>query len=155
MAVTNSGWSVKTLNKRVVAVCRVSADTSDTDLPTPKFPPEIDLAKPFNVIINVSKDMTAASSGYMDVHGGYASDFSLTGGTSLTTVSGVEMFATTTDLDAGGVFSLRVIPGPTGVAQVTTMPGGLAVIPPMPYLALNYDSAALQDAAYVDFIVVQ
>lgn len=155
MAVTQGNWTVKTLGRRTVASCRVSAQTSDTDLPTKPVPSQIDLSKPYTIVINVSEDMTAAGSGFMDIHGGYAADFALTGGTSLTQTSGVELFATTTDLDAGGVFSLRVLPNANGPAQVTTMPGGLAIIPPMPYIAINYDSAALADDAYIDFYVIQ
>lgn len=157
MAITyTTNWTTKTVKGRTVCYCKVSAQTSDTDIPTKAFPDAIDTTRPYSVIIYVSEDLTAASSSYIDLHGGWAATSVLTGGTSLTQTSAVEVFAGTTDVDAGGTFAFNVIPAvnPTGVANTTTFPA-TAVVAPFPYMFCNVDAAALQDDAYIEFWVVQ
>lgn len=159
MALTQGAWTVKTVNNRLICTCTVATDGSDTiDLPTLKTPKELDGTKPFTVFIK-SAGTIDASAAYIDLWGGYADDFVLTISSNAVNgaTSGAELFAGTTDIKAGGSFALRVVPGSQGgVAQVTTFPGAVAVVPALPYYAINLDGTdALADTADLTYVIVQ
>jgi len=158
MALTQGAWLTAFVNKRFVASCTVSGTTAENDLYTLKTPEGYNPTKPCTLIVNVTEDLTAAGTSVVNIWGGYADDFAITGNDStVAATSGAQLVAGTTDVDAGGIFAFRIIPGTNpGTANVTTNPGAIFTIPPMPYLAFNVNmSAVLQDVADVTFIIVQ
>ena len=156
MALTQGAWAVKTVNGRMVASCTVSATTAENDVYTLKTPKELNTREPWSLIIDVTEDLTGAGTSALDIWGGHADDFAITGNdATVAATSGAFVVAITTDVDAGGVFSVRCVPGDSGLTQVVTFPA-VVVLPPLPYYAFNIDATAVMaDAADVKFYIIQ
>lgn len=157
MALTSGAWTEKTVNKRYVASCTVSGSTSENDLYTLKTPSGLNPTKPWTLIMNVTEDLTAAGTSALDIYGGHSDNFAISGNdTTVAATDGALAVAISTDVDAGGLFMVKVVPGDNGgLTQVTTLPATV-ILPPLPYYAFNVDcTAALQDAAEVKFYIVQ
>ena len=154
MALTQSAWTTKTVNRRLVATCTV-AGTDDTDLMTLRTPKELDPTRPFSLAVYVPEDLTAAGASAVDIWGGYADNCSLAAADAGTNC--VLVHANSVDLDAGGTLVINVFPGISGtVTQVTNASPGTALIPPFPYYIFNVDcTAGLQDAATITFTITQ
>jgi hypothetical protein len=158
MALTQGAWSLKTVNRRLVAACTISGTTAENDVYTLKTPKELDPSKPFTLVFDVTEDLTAAGAAALDIWGGHSDSFAMTGNdTTVAATDGALIVAITTDVDAGGVFAVRCVPGNEGApAQVVTVPGAIVILPPLPYFAFNIDcTAALADAADVKFYIIQ
>lgn len=157
MALIQGAWAVTSVNGRMKAQCTVS-NTGMLDAYTLKTPKVLDGSKPWTLFVTADEDLDA-SAVYVDVWGGYSDSFALASENPPTAVgTGCEIFATTTDIKAGiNTFALRVIPGNVGVvAAVTTFPGAVAVIPPLPYYVINLDGAdAIDDVAIITFTIIQ
>jgi hypothetical protein len=157
MALVKGAWVEKTVNKRYVATCRVSGDTTENDLYTLKTPANLNPTKPWTLIVAVSEDLTSAGTSALDIYGGFSDNFAITGNdATVAATDGALAVAISTDVDAGGMFMVKVVPGDNGgLTQVTTLPATV-ILPPLPYYAFNIDcTAVLQDAAYIDFTVIQ
>lgn len=158
MALTQGAWTSKTVNGRYVATCTVAGTTGENDVYTLKTPKnEWDPTKPWTLFVYVDEDLTAAATSFVNIWGGYSDSFAITGNdTTVAATDGAQLFAGTTDLDAGGNQAYRILPDGYGVSQVTTVPGAVAVIPALPYYAFNVNcGSALQDAASIVFKIVQ
>lgn len=154
MALTQSAWSVKTVNRRTISTCTV-AGTDDADLMTLRTPTSLDGTKPFSLVVNVPEDLTAAGAAALDIWGGYADNCSLAAADAGTNC--VLVHANSTDLDSGGTLVINVFPGIDGtLTQVTNASPGTALIPPYPYYIFNLDlTAGLEDAATITYTVIQ
>jgi len=155
MALTQSDWTYKTVNGRLVMTCTV-AGTDDADLMTKRTPAGIlDSTKPFSVIVKPGEDLSASGSAAVDIWGGYSDSCSLA--TADVGTDCVLAHANSTDIDSGLTQVIHVFPGIEGtITQVTNASPGTALITPYPYYIINVDlSATLQDAATVTFIIVQ
>ena len=159
MALTQGAWSSKTVNKHLICTCTVGVTTAENDaytLPTPK---ELNGKKPWTLFIVPAEDLDDAGAIVVDLWGGYADDFVLTGdSTTVAATSGAEIGnIISTDIKAGVVCAVRIVPANVGtMAAVTTVPGAVATVAPLPYYAINLDGAStFQDAADVTFVIVQ
>lgn len=156
MALTQSTWTVKTINNRLVAACTVAGDTGDADLMTLRTPKgSIDPSKPFSIVVYANEDLSAAGTAAVDIWGGYSDSCSLA--TADVGTDCVLVHANSTDIDSGGTQVINVFPGIDGtVTQVTNASPGTALIPPFPYYIINVDlSTTLQDPATISFTVIQ
>ena len=156
MALTQSDWTASSVNGRAVYTCTV-AGTDDADLMTKRTPKALDTTKPWSLSVIVNEDMTAAGATAVDIWGCYTDSASLA--TADVGTGCVLVHANSTDLDAGATEVIHVFPALGGggtFTQVTDATLGFALIPAYPYFIINCDlTAALQDAAYVTFIIVQ
>ena len=156
MALSKGTWVGKSANGRTVFSCRVEMTgtlTSQTDFMTNPTPVGLDTTKPYTIIVKPAEDLTAAGSSAVDIWGCLNGDASLAAGD-----VGTDCFivhSNSTDIDAGTTETILVFPN-AGIAQVTNAALGIAVIPSFPHLIINVDMTAdAEDAAYVDFYVVQ
>lgn len=155
MALTQSAWVKKTVNRRLVATCNVAGETGDADVMTVRTPTDLDPSKPFSIAVYVNEDLSASGTAAVDIWGGYSDSCSLA--TADVGTDCVLVHANSTDLDAGTTLVINVFPGIDGtVTQVTNASPGTALIPPFPYYIINVDlSSTLQDAATIYFTIVQ
>lgn len=155
MALTQSAWTVKTVNRRMVATCTVAGETGDADLITARTPTDLDPSKPFSIAVYANEDLSASGTAAVDIWGGYSDTCSLA--TADAGTDCVLVHANSTDIDAGATQVINVFPGIDGtVTQVTNASPGTALIPPFPYYIINVDlSSTLQDAATIAFTIVQ
>lgn len=156
MALTQSAWTVKSVNDRVVMTCNV-AGTDDADIMTVRTPVQLDSTRPWSLIVYVNEDLTASGSAAVDIWGGVSDSCSLA-----TADAGTDAYlvcALSGDLDAGGTQVTHVFQGVSGgtftqVTNSTTL--NFVIIPPYPYFIINLDlSAGLQDAATIYFTIIQ
>lgn len=159
MALTQGAWSVATVNNRMVATCTVGATTAENDLYTLKTPKQLDGSKPWTLFVVPAEDLDDAGAIAVDLWGGYADDFALTGdSTTVAATHGAEIAnIVSTDIKAGTVHCVRIVPANVGtVAAVATIPGAVVTVAPLPYYAINLDGAStFQDACNVTFVIVQ
>jgi hypothetical protein len=155
MALTQSAWTVKTVNRRMVATCTVAGETGDADLITARTPTDLDPSKPFSIAVYANEDLSASGTAAVDIWGGYSDTCSLA--TADAGTDCVLVHANSTDIDAGATQVINVFPGIDGtVTQVTNASPGTALIPPFPYYIINVDlSSTLQDAATIAFTITQ
>lgn len=156
MSLTQSAWTVKTVNNRAVMTCNV-AGTDDADIMTVRTPWDLDPTKPWSLIVYVGEDLTAAGASAVDIWGGVSDVCSLA-----TADAGTDAYlvcALSGDIDAGATQVTHVFPGVHGgtftqVTNSTTL--NFVIIPPYPYYIINVDmTAGLQDAATVYFTIIQ
>ena len=154
MALTQSAWTGKTVNGRVVLTCNV-AGTDDADITTVRTPKELDPERPWSLAVYINEDLSASGSAAVDIWGGYSDTCSLA--TADVGTDCILVHANSNDLDAGGTQVINVFPGINGtLTQVTNASPGTALIPPFPYYIINVDlSSTLQDAATIYFTIVQ
>lgn len=155
MALTQSAWTDKTVNERLVSTCNVAGETGDADVMTVRTSKNLDPTRPFSIAVYVNEDLSASGTAAVDIWGGYSDTCSLA--TADAGTDCVLVHANSTDLDAGGTLVINVFPGIDGtVTQVTSSSPGTALIPPFPYYIINVDlSSSLQDAATIYFTIVQ
>lgn len=157
MALTQSVWTDKTVNGRLVSTCNVAGETSDADVITVRTSKNLDTTKPWSLIVYVNEDLSAAGSSAVDIWGGVSDTCSLA-----TADAGTDAYlvcALSGDLDAGGTQVTHVFQGVSGgtftqVTNSTTL--NFVIIPPYPYYIINVDiSTSLQDAATIYFTIIQ
>jgi hypothetical protein len=157
MALTQSDWTVGSVNGKLVASCSVIGGAAgDRYVATKLTPKQLDTNKPFTVIVTTGEDMTAAGTTVTRIYGAY-SDAASVGSTG--TLTSCALVATnTTDLDAGATAVVHVLPGVDGnVTQVTNASPGWSIVPPAPRLIfVAFTSADLTAApATVTFVIYQ
>lgn len=157
MALTQSDWTVGSVNGKLVASCSVIGGAAgDRYVATKLTPKQLDTSKPFTLVITTGEDMTSAGTTVTRVYGAY-SDAASVGNTG--TLTSCALVATnTTNLDAGATAVIHILPGVDGnVTQVTDASPGWSIIPPAPRLIfVAFTSADLAAApATVTFIIYQ
>ena len=155
MSLTQSAWTDKTVNGKLVSTCTV-AGTDDADLMTVRTSKALDTSKPFSLIVYANEDLTAAGASAVDIWGGHTDTCSLA--TADAGTGCVLVKALSGDIDAGATQVTHVFPGLSGtfteVTNSTTL--NLVLIPSYPYYIINVDmTAGLQDAATVSFTIIQ
>lgn len=157
MALTQSAWTVKSVNNRAIMTCNVAGETADADIMTLKTPKELDSTKPWSLVVYVNEDLSASGTAAVDIWGGVSDNASLA-----TADAGTDAYlvcALSGDLDAGGTQVTHVFQGVYGgtftqVTNSTTL--NFVIIPPYPYYIINVDlSTSLQDAATIYFTIIQ
>ncbi len=157
MALTQSAWTESTVNNRYVATCTVGVTTAENDAYTLKTPEALDPTKPWSITIVPAEDLDDAGAIVVDLWGGYANTFALSGNdTTVAATAGAEIGnIISTDIKAGVVCCVRMLPQGS-IAAVATVPGAVYTPPVMPYYAFNLDGAStFQDAANITFVIVQ
>ena len=157
MALTQSDWTVKSVNNRTVMTCNVAGETSDADVITKRTPKELDTTKPWSLVVYVNEDLSSAGTAAVDIWGGVSDACTLA-----TADAGTDSYlvcALSGDLDAGGTQVTHVFQGVSGgtFTQVTNSATlNFVIIPPYPYYIINVDlSSSLQDAAIIYFTIIQ
>lgn len=157
MALTQSDWTIASVNGKLVASCSViGGAAADRYIATKISPKELDTNKPFTLIVTTGEDMTAAGTTYATIYGAYANTASV--GSTGTLTSCALVAQNTNTLDAGATGVVHVLPGVAGnVTQVTNASPGWSVIPGAPYFIFAaVTSADLQAApATVTFTIYQ
>lgn len=157
MALTQSAWTIKTVNGKLVYTCTVIGGAAgDRYVATAISPKELDTSRPFTLITTTGENMTSAGTTVVNIYGCYADSASV--GSTGTLTSCVLAAQNTTDLDAGATGVIHVLPGVSGnVTQVTNASPGWSVIPAAPRLIFSaFTSADLAAApATVTFIIYQ
>jgi hypothetical protein len=153
MALVQGAWTVKSVNGRLVMTCTCGDDSNAiADCMTKITPKELDPTKPWSLIVTTKEDITAAGTGAVDIWGCTSANASLA--TADVGTECVLVHANSTDLDAGATCVIHVFPH-GHVTQITNAALGIAVIPPYPYFIINYDTSTFQDAADIDFTIIQ
>ena len=157
MALTQSDWSVSSVNGKMVASCSVIGGAAgDRWISTKISPKELDTSRPFSVVITTGEDMTAAGTTAPGIYGAYSTSASV--GSTGTLTSCVKVVTSTLDLDAGATGVIHVLPGVAGnVTQVTNASPGWSVVPGAPYFIFSAITSADLTAApaTVTFVVYQ
>jgi len=157
MALTQSDWTVKTVNDKLVASCSVIGGAAgDRYISTKISPKELDTTKPFTVSITTGENMTAAGTTTTKVFGCYETTASV--GSTGTLTNCILVASNTNDIDAGATSVINILPGVAGnITQVTNASPGWSVVPSAPYLIFStFGDADLAAApATVTFVVYQ
>lgn len=157
MALTQSDWTVGSVNGKLVASCSVIGGVAgDRYIATKLTPKQLDTNKPFTVIITTGENMTSAGTTVAKIYGAYSDAASV--GSTGTLTSCAAVAASTYDLDAGATGVIHVLPGVDGnVTQVVDAAIGWSIIPPAPRLIfVAFTSADLAAApATVTFVIYQ
>lgn len=156
MALTQSDWTVGSVNGRLVASCSVIGGAAgDVYISTKLTPTQLDTNKPFTLIVTTGEDMSSSTT-VTRIYGAYSNSASV--GSTGTLTNCALVAANTTDIDAGATTVVHVLPGVDGnVTQVTTASPGWSVVPPAPRLIFATFSGGNLSAApaTVTFIVYQ
>ena len=150
MALTQSAWTKSTVNDRFVAICTVTATTSESDAYTLKTPVGLDTTKPFTLGLQCS---TAPDNGAVtvDLWAGYSDNFALSGDAANVVATGTggkakQLLDTAIAAVTPLIYWFRLDPY-LGVADVVTAAAidtGLKVeIPIAPYYAFNLNGGTL------------
>jgi hypothetical protein len=159
MALTQSEWSVKTVNKHLVMSCTVAATTAEYDAYTLKTPKDLDPTKPWilSVVTSATPDGSALP---LDLWVGYADDFALT----------TEPVSATSGYQFKSIFDdivLAVTPieycfymdPESPVADVVTVAaiasGPKVRVPVAPYYIFNLDGTSTLNAHTATWTIVQ
>ena len=162
MALTQSDWTIKTVNGKMVATCTVASTTAEKDAYTKKTPKELDPTKPWTLIYSAAAEPDGQALP-LDLWIGYSDSFALSG-------DGANVVATGTGAEFKSIFDdLRTAVSPKGftflldpdlpVADVVTLAAiatGLKVkIPVAPYYAFNLDGGSTLAATTHTFLIIQ
>lgn len=157
MALTQSDWTVASVNGKLVLSCSATGEAAaDRYISTKVTPKELDTSKPFTLIITTGENMTSAGTTVTNLYGAYSDSASV--GSTGTLTNCVLAAQNTNDLDAGATGVIHVLPGVGGnVTQVTNASPGWSVLPSAPRMIFSaFTSADLAAApARVTFVVYQ
>ena len=160
MALTQSAWSSKTVNGLAIHTCTVTATTAENDAYTLKTPAELDVKKPWTLVVKTS----AASDGAavpLDLWVGYSKNFALSGdSTTVAATDGVNFKQITDDIGYSAASSACFYFDPqqavTDVVTIAAIASGYKVkIPIAPFYAFNLDGGSTLLAHTATYVIIQ
>ena len=166
MALTQSAWTITSVNNRMVAKCTVLPEATDTDAYTLKTPGELDATKPWSLGIQFAATPDAQALP-VDLWVGYSDSFALSGqgGSVVATVSSVETGAKFKQIIDDIVLAVAPLvyvfnfDPDLAVADVVTAAAvltGLKVkIPVAPYYAIAANGGSTLAATTATYTIIQ
>lgn len=159
MALTKGAWTTSTVNKRFVATCTVTAQTSDNDIYTLKTPTGLDPTKPWVLVVNsagATLDATVAAIP-LDVYIGYSDTFALTGNDTTVAATGGSLFKAGVIDDVRTAAQTVLFDPNLAQSEVTAIAtGGLKCKAPIaPYYIFNANCASAVSAGDCTFKIIQ
>lgn len=159
MALTQGAWTSKTVNGVAVVECEVTATTSENDLYTLKVPKNmLDTRKPFTLHVNVDGATLDASALPVDIYGGWADSFAMSGdGATIGATDGALIAADVIDDVKGVANAVHIDPNYNAAKVQSTLAGvrGIVNCGTPAYFAFNLDGASTLAAATCKFIITQ
>ena len=160
MALTQSAWSEKTVNAKLILTCTVEQTASENDNYTLKTPKSLDTELPWTLIANATGEaLDAASTMPLEIWGGYADDFVITGNAgTLGATSGALVGSAVGDDMKSGVLTLHVDPGYVGTRVASTLAGVVGIINcgTFPYYAFNGNAGTTLTVGKINtWIIIQ
>lgn len=162
MALTQSDWTIKSVNGKLVATCTVVSTTAENDAYTKKTPKELDVTKPWTMIYSAAATPDGQALP-LDIWIGYSDSFALSG-------DGANVVATGTGSNYKQIFddvvlavtpigySFQIDPN-LAVADVVTVAaiatGPKVKVPVAPYYAFNLDGGSTLAATTHTFTIIQ
>lgn len=162
MALTQSDWTIKTVNGKMVATSTVVSTTAENDAYTKKTPKQLDVTKPWTLIYSAAATPDGQALP-LDIWVGYSESFDLSG-------DGANVVATGTGAEYKQIFDdvvLAVAPKAytfqfdpdLAVADVVTVAaiatGPKVKVPVAPYYAFNLDGGSTLAATTHTFTIIQ
>ena len=145
MALTQGSWSQTSINGLNVFSCVVGATAAENDGYTLKTPKALDTTRPWVLVANSESAAVDGSAGPVDVYGGYADDFAITGnaGTVAATSGTLVASGIMDEVQAVNV-SVTIDPNYTGAVVASTAAGvrGRANLGTFPYYAFNFNGGS-------------
>lgn len=161
MALTQTEWTVKTVGKKTIATCSVTATTAENDAYTLKTPKEIDVNKAYTLFLVTSATPDGVALP-LDIWVGYGDNFVLSGdGANVVATNGAKFKQIFDDVVLAVtplVYAFKIDPN-LAVADVVTVAaiatGPKVGVPHATAHAFNLNGGSTLNAHTATFIVVQ
>lgn len=160
MALTQSAWTVSSVNNRLKAVCTVAATTAENDAYTVKTPKELDPTRPWTLIASTSA-ATDAAAVPVDIWCGTSDNFVISGNDgTVAATDGFNYKQIVDDVGYGAASVAAWYMDPfQAVADVVTIAaiatGYKVKIPICPYYAFNLDGGSTLLAHTTTWTIIQ
>jgi len=161
MALTQSAWSVKTVQQRMIATCTVVATTAENDAYTLKTPTGLNPTKPFTLLYKAAATPDGQALP-LDLWIGYGDDFVMSGdGANVVATNGAKFKQIFDDvvLAVTPLIYTFLLDPDLPVADVVTVAaiatGPKVKIPVAPYYAFNLNGGSTLAATTHTFTIIQ